>query len=344
MQKKLEKLEKIFQENKGQNWAVLTHKYPDPDAIASQLAAQKILKHYEINSDIFAFGEISHPSNKAMVNGLEIELKDQEELDCSKYNQVMILDATELNVELPENIKPIITVDHHDVVLKEQKDKFVDITEKDRSSTSTRMVQYIQELNIPMDKIKDSKLATALFYGIYSDTNRLINAKPEDDEAVKFLRGFYDQIALEKLTTQHYAEHTLDAKATAIQNKMIDGIHFLSFAGTLKEKEDLTLVVDDLMQTQGIEVAIVYGLFEEQILVSLRSNGDQVNCGTLAKKIWGDYGSTGGRIRAAGASISLGYVISGLPKKRQEELVKEKMQKDIITALNIQEKTIKKKE
>lgn len=339
MNKKPEKLETILQEHKGETWAILTHRYPDPDAIASQLAAQKILKHYEINSDVFAYGEVSHPSNKAMVNGLEIELKAQEGADLSKYDNILVVDATELNIELPEGKTPLITIDHHDVTQKDLKSKLTDITQKNRGSTSTRMVQYIQELNIPMEKAKDTKLATALFYGIYSDTNSLIDATPAEDDAAKFLRAFYDAAIVKKIALPHYAEHTLEAKKTAIENRYIDGIHLASFAGTLKEKEDLTLVVDDLIKTQGIEIAILYGIFENQILVSLRSEGDQINCGTLAKKLWDEHGSAGGRIKAAGASIPLGYVISGLSKEEQEKLVKKRIKEDILKGLNIEEKT-----
>jgi len=344
MDKKSEKLEAILKEHQGEKWAILTHKYPDPDAIASQLIAQKILKHYEINSNIYAYGEVSHPSNKAMVNGLEIELKDQNELDYSQYDNVLIVDATELNIELPEGKTPIVTIDHHDVALKDLKSKFSDITEKNRGSTSTRMVQYMQNLNIPVEKSKDSKLATALFYGIYSDTNSLIDATQDDDESIKFVREFYDPVILKKIVLPHYAEHTLDAKKTAIENRYIDGIHFVSFAGTLIEKEDLTLVVDDLIQTQGIEVAIIYGLFEDHILVSLRSESDQINCGSLAKKLWGEHGSAGGRIKAAGASIPTGYILSGLSHEEQEALVKSEMRKNILKGLNISEKTVTVKE
>lgn len=340
MDKRVEELEKILQENKGKNWAILTHKYPDPDSIASQLAAQKILKHYGINSDIFAYGEVSHPSNKAMVNRFEIELKDQGGLDFSKYNDIMIVDATELNIDLPEGLKPVITVDHHNVALKELKSKFKDITEKDRGSTSTRMVEYLQELKIPITKEESSKLTTALFYGIYSDTNKLTKIKKPDASAITFLTDFYDEIALEKITHPQYAEHTLDAKKTAIANRHIDGIHLISFAGSLKEKEDLTIVVDELIQTQGIEIAIIYGLFESRILVSLRSTSDQLHCGNLAKKLWGEHGSAGGRIKSAGASISLGYVLKGLEGEKQEELVRKRMKEDILKGLNIQEKIV----
>lgn len=344
MDKKIEKLEEILKEHKGETWALLTHRYPDPDAIASQLATQKILKHYEINSELLAYGEVSHPSNKSMVNGLEIDLKDQEKSDLSKYDNILIVDSTELNTELSDGKIPIATIDHHDVTQKDLKCKFLDITEKNRGSTSTRMIQYLQELKIPIEKSKDAKLATALFYGIYSDTNGLIDAKQEDDEAIKFLRPFYDPVSLKKIALPHYAVHTLDAKKIAIENMYIDGIHLISFAGTLKEKEDLTLVVDDLIQTQGIEVAIVYGIFKDKIIASLRSESDQLNCSTLAKKLWEEHGSAGGRIKSAGASIPLGYVLSRLSKEEQETLVKKRMKEDILKGLNIPEKTVTLKE
>jgi len=345
MENLTEKLEKILQEHKDETWAILTHKYPDPDAIASQLAAQKILDHYGIKSNIYGYGEISRTENKAMVNGLEIdELKDQADLDLSKYDQIFVVDATELNIELPEDTIPVITIDHHDVALKDIKSEFKDVTEKNRGSTSTRMVEYIKELKVPMDKIKDAKLATALYYGIRSDTDSMLKAQPADYDAASFLTKFYDSEALKKIVRPQYAEHTLDAKKTGIENRYIDGIHLLSFVGTLQEKEDLSVVVDELIETQGIEVAIVYGIFEDNIVVSLRSDGDQVNCGTLSKKIWEKHGSAGGRIKSGGASIQLGYVIAGLPQEEQEELVKKRMKEDILKALKLQDKDKTEKE
>ncbi len=335
---KPEDLEELLKNHKGEKWAGLTHKYPDPDAIASLLGMQKILKHYGINLDLFYSGEVSRRSNKIMVNRLEIYLSDQKELNPDKYNQFVIVDATEQTVEVPNKIVPLITIDHHDVDIKELKGEFIDITEKGRGSTSTRIVQYLNKLNIPLEKGKDAKLATALFYGIYTDTRKLTKANKEDDEAIAFLRDYCDSDLIEKITTQKQPTHVLRAKANAINNMYIQGIYLLAFAGTLIEKEDLSEVADELVQTEGIELAIVYGILEKQIIISIRNNGDQIHCGQFAKKLWEKYGSAGGREKAAAASITMGYVLEGLDSKSQEMLVQERVKTDVFEALKIEEK------
>lgn len=342
---KLEELLKSYQDSEGK-WLILTHTDPDPDAIGSCLAAKKILEHYGLKSEILIYGDISNPSNKSLINRLEIDdLKRVDEINLEEFKYAMILDATELNVDMPEGLNPIVTIDHHEINKKDLKSKFADISVKERNSTSTKMVEYIQGLKIPMKKEKDTKLATALNYGIYSDTTKGIHKTKAEHNASAFLAEYIDYENLEKIAYPDIPQKLITQKniATKKENMVTEGPYLLSFAGTLEEKEYLSSIVDELVRTQSIETAICYGLLDNHIHISVRTRGDQVNCGDLVKKIWGDHHG-GGRVKAGGAKIPLGYLVEGLSQIEQEELVKKRISEDVFQALHIKQKEIKKEE
>ncbi len=150
---------------------ILTHENPDPDSIASAYGLKYILRKTMGVSSIIAYpGIIGRAENQAMVRLLDIDLVPYSSIQPRNYSVVALVDCQPNtgNVMLPKGMVPSIVIDHHPMRKSSLKSTYCDIR-KDIGSTSTIITQYIRHLGLPMDR----KVATALFYGIKSDTRDL---------------------------------------------------------------------------------------------------------------------------------------------------------------------------
>ena len=98
---------------------VLPHNNPDPDAIASALALQHVLKETRgVKSRIAYEGIIGRAENRALVRYLDHPLQPITGLDLSEFASVALVDAQPSagNVILPPRCNVSIVIDHHDLV------------------------------------------------------------------------------------------------------------------------------------------------------------------------------------------------------------------------------------
>ena len=70
----------------GETLAVVAHRSPDPDSIASAVALQAIAESLDVHTHILYEGEIGHQENRAFVNLLGIELLPRSETSLSAYS------------------------------------------------------------------------------------------------------------------------------------------------------------------------------------------------------------------------------------------------------------------
>lgn len=161
------KLQKLSNCIKGKSSLVIViQDNPDPDSIAAAIALRKIVNRFsEIHSSIVHKGTIGRGENRALVKYLNLNFR--ENINISKYNFIAMVDAQPGtgNTCLPNDIIPDIVIDHHPVRKITRKAEFTDIR-KHYGATSTIMFEYLTAAGIDID----TKLATALLYGIRSDT------------------------------------------------------------------------------------------------------------------------------------------------------------------------------
>jgi nanoRNase/pAp phosphatase (c-di-AMP/oligoRNAs hydrolase) len=74
---------------------VLSHDYPDPDAIAAALALKRLLERRLAGCrvDIGFGGIVGRAENRAMVRALKAELTSLSELDLSSYQAFALVDT-----------------------------------------------------------------------------------------------------------------------------------------------------------------------------------------------------------------------------------------------------------
>src|SRR5688572_31118263 len=95
---------------------VLITGHPDPDAIGSAMAHQRICQELGVPCTIAHVLPVSHRQNRAMVKLLNIEMLQvgsMEHLAAFKYLSLVDTSTPEPSIDLPADLKLLTVVDHH---------------------------------------------------------------------------------------------------------------------------------------------------------------------------------------------------------------------------------------
>jgi nanoRNase/pAp phosphatase (c-di-AMP/oligoRNAs hydrolase) len=299
-----------IKESNGKELAIFLQDNPDPDAIASGLTLKFICKYYDVESKLYYGGNISHQNNKALINLLNMELisiKTKEAVMevVRSAGKIALIEASipARNNVLPEGVIPNLIFDHHPVDTSSVKGDFVDI-QTDMGATSTIMTKYIRQLNLK----PDASLATALLYGIRTDTKEFTrNTSSDDLNAASYLSPLVDRNIMSQLEHPPMGLETLDIIGRAIRNKEIRGSYLASFVEFINDRDALPQAAEMMLQLEGVYTVLVFGINDDKVQLSARSRDSRVNLGLILQSAFGELNSGGHATMAAGA-INLGIL------------------------------------
>jgi nanoRNase/pAp phosphatase (c-di-AMP/oligoRNAs hydrolase) len=328
------KLTQWFEANRGKKLAIVVHDNPDPDAISSALALQRIATTFNVISDIIYHGEIGHQENKAFVNLLGIDLYRSEDVGFTGYENFALVDCATpgANNSLPTETRVNIIVDHHPLPDAEIDADFIDIR-PNVGAAATILTKYLQELNVDID----SGLATALLYGIRTDTlDFKRNTDSADLSAASYLYPLSDHDILEQLERPSMSIETLDVLGEAINSRQVIGSYLLSNVGSIRNRDTLPQAADYLLNLEGISTSIVFGVTDEKIYISGRSSDIRVNLGDIMKRAFGE-DAGGGHATAAAAQVPLGVFSAAKDRQTLLRLVNEAVVKRFLGAVGVED-------
>ncbi len=320
---------------------IFIHNDPDPDALASALAFQRICDHENCRSRIYYGGEITRQENKEFVRLLDLELHHIKSIEECKQNIMdglarIVMIETALPSEnnmLPKDVIPQIVIDHHSTEGNVKALEFVDIRAH-IGATSTIMIQYLQELDVKMDE----KLATALLYGIRTDTNGFIrNISTADLKAVAYLSPFIDRTMLKMIESPPMNPETIDIIGKAMTNRERLNDAIFSFVGYIEDRDALPQAAEFIFREKDLKAVAVCGIRGDNVYVSARSTGTTVYIDKVIKDAYGEMGSAGGHDTSAGAQIPLDKIHMGdkSDKKLVSEIVANMTKKLFFNAMGI---------
>jgi len=288
---------------------IITHKNPDPDAIASAMALAEIARHANsktLTTRIFYEGNIGHQENRTFVNLLDIKMEHltPEALQKCTYLAMVDCSGPGANNDVPPQTKIQIIVDHHkDGNHAVTQGTFTDIR-PGIGATASIMTQYLQELDIPVDK----RVATALLYGIRTDTKEFKrNVTPQDMSNAGFLLPLTDSGLLDKIMSPSMSQETIDVIGKAIQKRKIQSGYLFSNVGYVMNRDALPQAADLLITLEGVNTALVYGITDTSIVISARNRDIRLHVGNALAEAFGDMGDAGGHPNMAAANLPLHY-------------------------------------
>jgi nanoRNase/pAp phosphatase (c-di-AMP/oligoRNAs hydrolase) len=300
------KLQELRQLARGKKTLLAqTHDFPDPDSIASALALSWLLGELEgIEGTVGYGGIVGRAENKAMTRTLGIKMKRVTKCDFQKYDLVALLDTQPEvgNHSVPPERTPDIVVDHHfPRELEGGVPPFFDVGGQ-YGATSTK----VTELLIAAGLEPPTQIATALFYGIKSDTLNLARETSNADlTAYLYLLPLIDTRTLADIEHPQVPLDYFRILNKAIQRGKIYGTMIVSDLGEIYAPDLCAEVAERLLQVEGTRHALVLGWFEEALFLSLRTRSRNKNAGRIMHGLicGAGLGTAGGHGPTAGARL-----------------------------------------
>jgi nanoRNase/pAp phosphatase (c-di-AMP/oligoRNAs hydrolase) len=332
LEHKAEQLATVIDETDGR-MAILAHRSPDPDSIASAVALKAIAESRGVEADILYDGEIGHQENRAFVNLFGIDLTPLSEVTLDTYDTVALVDHAKASEPAVEEGVDVF-IDHFEPEI-DYGARFIDVRQN-VSSTSTILTKYVQEFDLSLSE----DVATALLYGIRAETlDFKRDTTPADLTAAAYLYPFADHDTLEQVESPSMSPETLDVLADAIRNRDVKGSHLVSNAGFIRNREALSEAAQHLLNLEGITTTAVFAIADDTIYLAARSKDIRMNIGSVLGDAFGDIGEVVGHSTDATVEIPLG-IFTGIEASEDNRetllsLVKDAVKSKLFTAMGV---------
>jgi nanoRNase/pAp phosphatase (c-di-AMP/oligoRNAs hydrolase) len=290
---------------------ILPHDNPDPDALASAAALRFVLNQMVPEKDVVIAlgGIVGRAENRAMLRYLNINLVSVGEIDFSQRPQVALVDTQpgRINNSLPERYTPAIVIDHHPAYDSYSGVPFLDLRDE-YGATSTILTEYLQDLHVDVE----SKIATALFYGINAETQDLgREATPKDVAACQFLYPYTNKRRLAKIENARVPREYFAVFRDAIEKATLYNKVVISVLEDVQYPDMVAEMADFLLRLDEAEWSMAIGHYQDSLYVSLRTTNRDVNAGEILQKVLGSKSAgghdmiAGGRIKMTGKGVGL---------------------------------------
>ena len=287
---------------------VQCHDNPDPDAVASAFAILRFLEEHEKRAEIIysGFSEIRKANLLLMCDALRIPLRyidrntDSNALDIREGTLLLMVDcqygAGNVKKFVAENIA---VIDHH---ISEIEEPALCNIQPFLGSCSTLVWHMLKEEGF--DFRKNPEVCTALYYGLYTDTNSLAEIiHPLDMDLRDSIK--YDAGLMKRLKNSNLSLDDLD-----IAGKALNAYCYLSdtrsaiFEAEPCDPNILGFTSDLALQVDNIDACVVFCTVNGGVKLSVRSCVRETMANELAARLCEGAGSGGGNKDKAGGFVS----------------------------------------
>ena len=325
------KLDRLVDYARGHRRAlILTHDNPDPDSLASGVALAWLLGKLAGVEAVVAYGGIvGRAENRALVRVLRLPVVPLSRVVFADYDLIAMVDTQpeQGNHSLPTAHFPDVVIDHHPERPETRLAAVADVG-RDTGATSTVVSDYLRasRLTVP------SPIATALFYGIKSDTRDLERERsPEDISAYLWLFPQVDTQALAAIEHPRLPEDYFRMFHAAVEKAVLyEGAVFCDL-GRVYYPDLVAEVADRFLSMAEVRWSLAFGEYQGNVYFSLRTRDRRKNAGRLIREVIEERGgSAGGHGSMAGARLS----VKGLRLAARRELLRD-IQDRFLRALGV---------
>jgi len=351
-ERRIQQLRSLLAEKR--NILVLMHNDPDPDAIAAGYTLERLIGHLLPDAPVTLGhgGMIGRAENRTMADLITPHAVRIPTFEAAQvlptYDAILLVDTqpsagNHLLYEIDYPLEQVIlAVDHHPP-RRSQTRAVIHDARPEVGAAATLMAEYVASAAMEIDDL----LATALFYGIKSDTRGLSRHTTDLDiwaytavrnfvnidllsqiEHVQLPRSYFHGINDALMNTMLYrcatAEHT-EAEPSDNDEQENPNTDTQPCAGYISvsllfqmQRPDMASEVADLMlRMEDISWAICLGIFEDRLVISVRADSANAQAGRIVRGIVGKNGTAGGHDTMAGGRI---HVPNASPDQRVAEL------------------------
>ena len=190
-------------------------------------------------------------------------------------------------------------------------------------SCATLVWTMLQEMNYPVEQNKD--LGTALYYGLFMDTNQFSElSNPVDMDMRESLNFDKNQVSLFRNSNISLKELEI-AGVAMLRCNYNDDYQFAVIHSQPCDPNVLGLISDFLLQVAGVNTCAVYNEDSGGYKFSVRSCIREVNASELSDYLSEGIGSGGGHVEKAGGYISMKLYEEKYPTLHSEAYFNNRM-------------------
>ncbi|MFO7587123.1 MAG: DHH family phosphoesterase [Gemmatimonadota bacterium] len=284
---------------------VLTHDNPDPDAIASAAGLAFLLEKLTGQAITLAFGGIiGRSENRALMEELGRPFERIENLELTPSTAVVLVDTQPRagNNSLPAGHIATVVLDHHPWRPESAAAPFSDVR-PEYGACSSMVVELLRAAKLEPER----RLATALFYGIQSETMDLGREASEAEvDASLYLYPRSDPGSISRIRHARVPRGLYRTIHDGLERAWSQGGVVCVPAGRLDYPDIVAQLADLFLRAHGVEWVIAAGRYGQDLYISLRTFEPGAHAGELVLSVVGDRGSAGGHGEMAGARIPIG--------------------------------------
>jgi len=286
------------------NMLIVMQDNPDPDGIASAVALRRLAHDLGGTRCTLAHGgTVGRAENRELVHYLDLPLHEFGEVEPDRFALVALVDTQPGagNNPLPAGRLPDIVVDHHPARRASRSARFTDIR-SGYGATSTILWEYLLAAEITPDR----PLATALLYGIRSDTQDFDrDATQADVRAVTALYPLANLRMLGQIQRGRVPATYYQMLTNGLARARVYGRCVVSGLGDVANPDMIAEISDLLLRFEGADWSLCYGVHGGKALLSLRTQETRLAAGEVARKIVRRIGTGGGHQAMAAGQIPL---------------------------------------
>jgi len=258
-----------------------------------------------ISSKLIYSGLVARAENQAVLKYLTPEWKHSDVMpNFQDYTAIAQVDTQPGagNNRLNQVHSNHIVIDHHYPLRDVAENVTYSDIRTEMGATVTMMYQYLEAAGIE----PDPTLATAMFYGLKTDTRSLSRGASSTDE-VAFLKLLHklDQQKLSKVELAGLSRDYFQAFSRGLHETRVFGKVIVTRLGTMSQPDFTAEMADILIRLQDTHAALCIGQYEGILHLSLRTKSKKQNAGKIIQKIITSSGKAGGHGTMAGGQIPI---------------------------------------
>jgi len=297
---------------------ILTHDFPDPDALASAGALHLLLaRHFHYHSLIAYSGMVTRAENREMLRHFRYHIRPLEEIRRRRRALALLVDAQPHTgkITLPDWVVPVAVFDHHPPSPRLPPGLWRDIRPHIGACSSV-LYEYLAAAGVPVP----AWLASCMVYAIETETMDFTRGGTAFDRT-----AYLDLLPRASLRILGRIKHaplplsyfSLLQQATASARWL--GRVAWTHLPQAPNPEIAAEVADRLVRLENITHAFCTALGPDTLWISVRSNRRNAGCAAWVRAAVRSRGSAGGHDRLAAGSIP----ITGLSAEERNALLDE---------------------
>jgi len=298
------RLIEFLAERSFERMLILAHDYPDPDALAAAFGLRQLAAAVAgTESRIVHGGVIGRTENREMVQILKIPVHRYRASDLKKYPHVALVDTQPgfENNPFPHNRRATLVIDQH----ASTGTLSADLALVDPKCGATCVI-LARALLMREDEIP-ARLATALAYGILSDTLELYRARdPEVVRAYLDVLPFSDMRALARIRNPSRPRGFFVTLARGIRQAQAFRGLVVSHLGNVANPDLIAQMADALLTYRLSRWVLCTGRYKGKLCVSLRTTRRNVEAGEVLRAVFERPQDAGGHGSIAGGAFKVG--------------------------------------